>query len=195
MSANERSHYICNICSHWLTLHSVINREQTQILLAIKKYCAWSVKYLFEISCDHGNFEGNMSTSWWCHGMAWLIQYCLWEGNVPRAGNVGFEIFLLLTPTIFLTDNQVDSNLRHYSDVIMDAMASQTTSLTVVHSTVYSGADQRKHQSSASLAFMQGIHWWSVKSPHKWRVTQKMFPFNDVIMDTLTFMWHHCKVF
>ena len=47
----------------------------------------------------------------------------------------------------------------HYSDVIMTTMASQITSLTVVYySTVYSDADQRKHQSSASLAFVRGIH-------------------------------------
>ena len=46
----------------------------------------------------------------------------------------------------------------HYIDVIMTTMASQITSLTVVYSTVYSDADQRKHQSSASLAFVWGIH-------------------------------------
>ena len=45
-----------------------------------------------------------------------------------------------------------------YDDVIMGAMASQITSLTVVYSTAYSGADQRKHQSSASLAFVRGNH-------------------------------------
>ena len=44
----------------------------------------------------------------------------------------------------------------HYSDVIMGAMASQITSLTIVYSTVYSGADLRKHQSSASMAFVRG---------------------------------------
>ena len=42
----------------------------------------------------------------------------------------------------------------HYSDIIMSVMASQITSLTIVFSTVYSVADQRKHQSSASLAFV-----------------------------------------
>ena len=64
----------------------------------------------------------------------------------------------------------------------MGAMASQITSLTIVYSTVYSGADQRKHQSSASLAFVRGIHRWPVNSPHKWPVTRKRFPFDDVIM-------------
>ena len=68
----------------------------------------------------------------------------------------------------------------HYSDVIMGTMVSQITSLTNVYSTVYSGTDQRKHQSSVSLAFVCGIHLWSVNSPHKWPVTRKMF--DDVIM-------------
>ena len=49
------------------------------------------------------------------------------------------------------------SSERHYDDVIIGAMASQITSLTIVYSTVYSGADQRKHPSSASLAFVWGI--------------------------------------
>ena len=43
--------------------------------------------------------------------------------------------------------------LDHYSDVIMSTMPSQITCLTIIYSIVYSGADQRKHQSSASLAF------------------------------------------
>ena len=72
--------------------------------------------------------------------------------------------------------------LGHYDDVIMMAIASQITSLTIVYSAVYSGAHQRKHQSSASLAFVWGIHRGPVNSPHKWPVTRKMFPFDDVIM-------------
>ena len=72
--------------------------------------------------------------------------------------------------------------MKHYCDVTMGAMASQITSLNIVYSTVHSGADQRKHQSSASLAFVRGIHRLSMNSPHKWPVTRKMFPFDDVIM-------------
>ena len=53
---------------------------------------------------------------------------------------------------------------------------------TIVFLTVYSDADQRKHQSSVSLAFVRGIHRGPVNSPHKWPVTRKMFPFDDVIM-------------
>ena len=53
----------------------------------------------------------------------------------------------------------------HYSDVIMGAMASQITSVSIVYSTVCSGSEQRKHQSSASLAFVRGIHRSPV-TPH-----------------------------
>ena len=70
----------------------------------------------------------------------------------------------------------------HYDDVIMGTIASQITSLTIVYSTVYSDTDQRKYQSSASLAFVRGIHRRPVNSPHKWPVTRKVFPFDDVIM-------------
>ena len=64
----------------------------------------------------------------------------------------------------------------------MGVMASQINSHTIVYSTVYSDVDQRKHQSSASLAFVRGIHRGLVNSSHKWPVTRKMFPFDDVIM-------------
>ena len=67
----------------------------------------------------------------------------------------------------------------HYRDIIMGAMASQITSLTIIYSTVYSGAGQRKHQSPAWLAF---VHQWLVNSPHKWPVTRQKFPFDDVII-------------
>ena len=72
----------------------------------------------------------------------------------------------------------------HYGDVIMSALVSQNTGLTIAYSTVYSGADQRKHQSSTSLAFVWGIHWWLVNSPHKGPVTRTKFSFDDVIMWT-----------
>ena len=74
----------------------------------------------------------------------------------------------------------------HYSDVIMRAMASQITSVSTVWLPVCSGADQIKYQSSASLAFVRGIHRWPVDSPHKEPVTWKMFPFDDVIV----MYWH-----
>ena len=84
--------------------------------------------------------------------------------------------------TCTLQGCSIGTGTIHYNDVIMSAMASQITSLTSVYRTVFSGADQRKHQSSASLAFVRGIHRWPVNSPHKWPVTRKMVPFDDVIM-------------
>ena len=74
----------------------------------------------------------------------------------------------------------------------MGAMASQITSLTIVYAAVYSGADQRKRDSSASLAFVREIHRWPVNSPHKWPVTRKMFPFDDVIMRLVPLL--HCCI-
>ena len=68
-------------------------------------------------------------------------------------------------PTLELSGGKISKSVAtrtilscHYIDVIMTTMASQITSPTVVYSTVYSDADQRKHQSSASLAFVWGIH-------------------------------------
>ena len=74
----------------------------------------------------------------------------------------------------------------------MDMIASQITSLTIVYSTVYSDADQRKHQSSASLAFVWWIHRVPVNSPHKWPVTRKMFPFDDVIIHCISIAHRIC---
>ena len=56
--------------------------------------------------------------------------------------------------------------------------------VSIVCSTFCSGVDQRKHQSSASLAFVRGIHRWPVDSPHKGPLTRQMFPFHDVIMSS-----------
>ena len=90
------------------------------------------------------------------------------------------KIFYFINP-----DNRkprIEVDYAHYNDVTVDAIASQITSLTIVYSIVYSDADHRKHQSSASLAFVRGIHRGPVNSPHKWPVTRKMFRFDDVIM-------------
>ena len=107
------------------------------------------------------------------YGVNWFIypHYphggCWWPGVWPSSGYVPASWWL---------------RPLHYNDVIMSAMASQITSFTIVYSTVYSGADQWKHESSASLAFVRWIHRWPVNSPHKWQVTQKIFPFDDVMM-------------
>ena len=68
-----------------------------------------------------------------------------------------------------------DLDLFQYNDVIMDAIASQITRLTIIYSIFYSDSDQRKHQSPAALSFVRGIHRGPLNSPHKW-------PVDDVIM-------------
>ena len=93
-----------------------------------------------------------------------------------------------------LTD--LDS-FRHYSDAIMSAMAYLITGVSIVYSTVCPGVDQIKHQSSASLSFVMRIHQWPVNSPHKGPVTQKMFPFDNLIMNISSagFFIHICRIF
>ena len=78
--------------------------------------------------------------------------------------------------------NQATVPFPLYSYLIMSAIASQITAIPIVYSTVCSGNDQRKHQSSSSLAFVRGIRRWPVKSPHKGPVTRKMLPFDDFII-------------
>ena len=84
---------------------------------------------------------------------------------------------LVLNTILFSTEAR-----PHYSDVIMIAMASQITGVSIVYSTVCLGTDQSKQQSSASLAFVRGIHRWPVNSIHKRAVTLQMFLFDDVII-------------
>ena len=86
------------------------------------------------------------------------------------------------TRTAYKFKPEEEDTALHYSDVIMSAMASQITGVSIVYSTVCSGADQGKHQSSTSLASVRETHRWPMKSLHKGPVKRKMFPFDDVIM-------------
>ena len=80
------------------------------------------------------------------------------------------------------SEHMIHWPLFHYNDVIMNAVASQITSLAIVYSTVFSCAYKKKNKNSAPLAFVGGIHRWPVNSPHKGPVTRKMFPFDDVVV-------------
>ena len=91
--------------------------------------------------------------------------------------------------------SQVILDIFHYSDVIMSPVVSQINGVSIVYSTVCSGADQRKHQSSASLVFVMGIHRWAVNSPHKGPVTRKLFPFDDVIVCWSTDSTWLCNIY
>ena len=117
-------------------------------------------------------------------------------GNVDKHSPFDWYIYIYITWTCcaYKCQNSTDQcwpsggtvlttklHKYHYNDVIMGAMASQIISLTILYSTVYSGAD-KKNPSSASLAFVRGIHRWPVNSPHKGPVTREMLPVDDVIM-------------
>ena len=99
----------------------------------------------------------------------WVRECCLPDGIKPLPGQT------------LIHDWWVS---KRYNDVIMSAMASEIPSLTIFTQPFYSGTDERRHQSSASLAFVRGIHHWPVNSPHKGPVTWKIFPSDDVIKAT-----------
>ena len=92
--------------------------------------------------------------------------------------------FILVTRQIFIF---VYHQHHQYSDVIMRVIASRITGVSVVCSTVCPGADQRKHQSSASLAFVRGIDRW-LNSTHNGPVTGKSFH----LMTSSWFQWFRC---
>ena len=81
----------------------------------------------------------------------------------------------------------------HYNDGIMGTIASQITSLTIVYSTVYSGTNQRKHQSSALLAFVWGVHREPVNFLRNGPVTRKMVPFDNFIMWNIVDLCHSLR--
>ena len=109
----------------------------------------------------------------------------MWFSSMIMALGLHLQSLTDLLPGLTPTDHRY-----HYSDVIMGAVASQITSPTIVYSIVYSGADQRKHENSSSVDFVRGIHWWPLNSPHKWPVTRKIFPFDDVLMITSGIKYH-----
>ena len=94
-----------------------------------------------------------------------------------RDGMINLDVLYVMSLNSCVSVSEM--RCLHYSDVIMSAIASQNTGVSIVYSTIWSGTDQRKHQSSVSLAFVRGIHWWRANSSHKGSV---MFPFDDVIV-------------
>ena len=120
-----------------------------------------------------------------CSRCYWFVeawQILNWTQVDPKYSRASLQHGPIWYDIAYITSVTATEYPTHYCDVIIGALASQITSLMIVYSTVYSDADQRKHQSFASLAFVRGIHRGPVNSPHKWPVTRKMFPFDDVIM-------------
>ena len=117
----------------------------------------------------------------------------LWDDNWGRLADIVSRVMNLRYNLCWNLDDGPGS--PHYSDVIMSTIPSQIASVPLVCSTVGSGAGQRIHQSSASLAFVRGIHRWPVNSSHKRPVTQKIFPFDDIIMDVEPSSHSHHKLY
>ena len=163
--------YCIHMLSHWLILSKAV------LIYKLSVYAMESILWKFSLKLDVSrtmfmkfNYPADFHEIT-LHDAAALIilknmiQYCSASPVSYRDPN------LVINMTAY-----------HYDDVRMGAITSQITSLTIVYSIVYSDADQRKHQSSASLVFVRGIHRGPVNFPHKWPVTRKMFPLNDVIM-------------
>ena len=92
--------------------------------------------------------------------------------SMPETFKFKFKIFFI---EHWHQEGDVMRSKAHYSCVIIGLMAFRITSLTIVYSNVYSDTDQSKHQSSASLTLVRGIHRWPVNFPHKGPVTRKCF--------------------
>ena len=105
-----------------------------------------------------------LSVVWFTFVSIWFVTFTAatvnnftWASTV-RNKDASALPFQNLEELIMHPDYKVRSLWKHYSDVIIGTMVFQITSPTIVYSTVYSGAAQRKYQSSASLAFVWGIH-------------------------------------
>ena len=183
-------------------MHDKVKWYYVMLMELINIVCIWNTsaisimsmvitttKTLYTITNAYPNFNGGLvipPTKLW-HW--WVITSHIQHSGCDYLSMVVFKGTLKcgLTKTMFAITICGD----HYGDAIMGTMASQITSLTIVYSAVYSVADQRKHQSSVSLAFVRGIHRRPVNSLHKWPVTRKIFPFDDVIMSKFSInQWH-----
>ena len=140
-----------------------------------KKPVMWSFDVFFDLRLNKR--LSKQSWGWWFETPSRpLWRHC----NDLDLSSVAFNTFwMTVTCQIYMHDEWTSErgDICHYGDVIMRAMASRIAGVSIVCSTICSGTDQRKHQSSASLAIVRGIHRWPVDSQHKGPV-----PFDDVIM-------------
>ena len=89
---------------------------------------------------------------------------CSWSVHTSNLFFFSLSFHLVFTNNYLPSIWTKPTLLTYYTDVIMGTIASQITSLTIVHLNIYSDADQRKHHSSPSLAFVWGIHRSPVNS-------------------------------
>ena len=118
--------------------------------------------------------------------MTWPISYSTSDTNVvdngsSQSGNRVFVAKMYLKCFYQYLDTMVQGSV-HYSDVIMSAMPSQITGVSIVCLAVCLGADQRNIKVPRHCFLLVESTGSPMDSPHKGPVTQKMFPFDDVIM-------------
>ena len=172
-------------CGSWLTLQVVSSSLQQGKLISrltpiwkntLNQKCSVSMTTVLGSGWNERLFRTTLP-----HWMAfWLCSKCC-EYQIKCSANL---IFVFMIVQFILSNIAVMIRrwwINNCNDVMMSAVASRINGVSVVRSIVCSGADQRKHQSSASLAFVRGIHRWPVDSPHNGPITRKMFPFDDVI--------------
>ena len=200
---------IQNYRCHWFVVFSLrfsIDRFLTYLLNRRRKCTHISTKMHLDIVCkltaifcywhilphvrDRRCFEANIKRTEIVHisledktpherdDTAHMIMYCTFHEVYIQYCFVLYVVSSVLPVLDWFTHNLQD----HYSDVIMSAMASQITGVSIVYSIICSGADQRKYKSSASLAFVWVTNRWPVDPPHEGPVARKMFPFDGVIM-------------
>ena len=107
----------------------------------------------------------------WCNIMAvWVVYF---PGHVQMTAVIPWETKFILQEML--------NQFNHYTDVTMCVMAPKITRIYTVCWSGSSGAYQRKHQNSVWLAFVMTGGFF-----HKWSVTQKVFPIDNVIMIRVT---------
>ena len=132
--------------------------------------CCWSLLV----------FTGQIVLLWTIHSLwDFLDQGKFW----PSSSEIPVSWLLTLQEVaVRLQTNQWSDYVKIWS--VDSVLYSSSLIVSILYSAVCLDADQRKHQSSAPMAFMRVIHRWPVNSPHKGPVTRKMFPFDDVIVVT-----------
>ena len=151
---------LCLLENNWILGYGWVRNKQIHML--ITDILVWR--------CLQGNAK--RSTYVWETGWCVIGKYSFMTGILCESVVSGVPQGLLnyRSPFVYVMvwcrQNTVRSSAKmwkaiccmwHYSNFIMDAMVSQITGVSIVYSTVYSGTDSRKHQSSASLAFVWGI--------------------------------------
>ena len=106
------------------------------------------------------------------------IELALCEGQPPVTGGLSSQS-ASNAEIVYHHDPDPDHTLQWRHNELAGVLKSPASRL---FTRPFIHEDQRKHQSSASLAFVWGIHRWPMNSPQKGPVTRKMFPFDDVIM-------------